>query len=64
MDQTQAEILLERLMAHATQRQFVYTHRWRVNDLVVWDNKCTLHRGRPFDDLRWPAQVIERTPTV
>lgn len=61
MDQNQAEVLLERLMAHATQRQFVYTHRWRVNDLVVWDNKCTLHRGRPFDDLRWPRDAQRAT---
>jgi hypothetical protein len=33
------------LTAHATQRQFVYTHRWRVNDLVMWDDRCTMHRG-------------------
>jgi alpha-ketoglutarate-dependent 2,4-dichlorophenoxyacetate dioxygenase len=40
--------LLDELTAFATQRQFVYSHRWRVNDLVIWDNRQTMHRGRPF----------------
>ena len=61
MPQDEAEALVETLMAHATQRQFVYTHRWRINDLVVWDNKCTLHRGRDFDDLRWPRDAQRAT---
>ncbi len=34
---------------HATQRQFVYQHRWRVGDLVIWDNTATVHRGRYYD---------------
>ena len=42
-------MLLHELMEHATQRQFVYTHKWRVGDLVMWDNRCTMHRGRPYD---------------
>jgi len=37
------------LLEHATQRQFVYRHEWRVGDLVIWDNRATLHRGRPYD---------------
>ena len=48
-------------MAHATQRQFVYTHRWRANDLVMWDNRCTMHRGTEFDDLRWKRDVQRAT---
>lgn len=43
-------VLLDELMSFATQPRFVYQHRWRVGDLVVWDNRCTLHRGRPFND--------------
>jgi alpha-ketoglutarate-dependent 2,4-dichlorophenoxyacetate dioxygenase len=39
---------LKDLIEHATQRQFVYSHRWSVGDLVMWDNRCTMHRGRPF----------------
>ena len=61
MPEHEADALVETLMAHATQRQFVHTHRWRVNDLVVWDNKCTLHRGRDFDDLRWPRDAQRAT---
>jgi alpha-ketoglutarate-dependent 2,4-dichlorophenoxyacetate dioxygenase len=37
------------LLEHATQRDFVYRHAWRVGDLVMWDNRCVLHRGRHFD---------------
>ena len=43
-------LLLLDLMAHATQGQFVYSHAWRVGDLVIWDNRCTMHRGRPHDE--------------
>jgi alpha-ketoglutarate-dependent 2,4-dichlorophenoxyacetate dioxygenase len=40
------------LVEHATQRAFVYRHEWSLHDLVVWDNRCTMHRGRPYDDVR------------
>ena len=43
-------LLLRDLIEHATQREFVYRHKWREGDLVIWDNRCTMHRGRPFDD--------------
>jgi alpha-ketoglutarate-dependent 2,4-dichlorophenoxyacetate dioxygenase len=36
------------LLAFATQERFVYVHKWRVGDLVIWDNRCTLHRATPF----------------
>jgi alpha-ketoglutarate-dependent 2,4-dichlorophenoxyacetate dioxygenase len=39
---------LRDLIEHATQREFVYTHKWRVDDLVMWDNRQTMHRARPF----------------
>lgn len=53
--------LLDELVEHATQRRFVYTHRWRVDDLVMWDNRCTMHRGTEFDDLRWRRDVQRST---
>jgi alpha-ketoglutarate-dependent 2,4-dichlorophenoxyacetate dioxygenase len=53
--------LMNELTAHATQRQFVYTHRWRVDDLVIWDNRCTMHRGTDYDDLRWPRDMQRAT---
>ena len=45
----EGRMLLLDLIEHATQREFVYRHRWQANDLVIWDNRCTLHRGRRFD---------------
>jgi alpha-ketoglutarate-dependent 2,4-dichlorophenoxyacetate dioxygenase len=53
--------LLAELIEHATQRQFVYTHRWRVHDMVMWDDRCTMHRGRPFDDLKYKRNVQRST---
>ena len=61
MPDNEVEALLKELVAHATQRQFVYTHRWRLNDLVMWDNRCTMHRGTAFDDLRWPRDMQRAT---
>lgn len=43
-------LLIRELIEHATQPEFTYLHRWRQGDLVIWDNRCTLHRGRPFDE--------------
>ena len=43
-------LLLLDLNAHATQPAFVYRHEWRVGDLVIWDNRCTMHRGRAHDE--------------
>jgi alpha-ketoglutarate-dependent 2,4-dichlorophenoxyacetate dioxygenase len=53
MADAEAKALVDELVAHATQPQFVYTHRWRVGDLVMWDNRCTMHRGTEFEDTRW-----------
>ncbi len=45
----EGRMLLMDLLEHATQRQFVYQHHWQVGDLVMWDNRAVLHRGRRFD---------------
>jgi len=45
----EARAFLRDLNEHATQRQFVFAHQWRQFDLVMWDNRCTMHRARPFD---------------
>jgi alpha-ketoglutarate-dependent 2,4-dichlorophenoxyacetate dioxygenase len=42
-------LLLMDLIEHATRRQFVHSHSWKQGDLVIWDNRCTMHRARPFD---------------
>jgi alpha-ketoglutarate-dependent 2,4-dichlorophenoxyacetate dioxygenase len=52
--------LLRELLAFATQPEFVYRHAWRVGDLVMWDNRAVLHRGRPWDTGRH-RRVMHRT---
>jgi len=61
MGEAEGRALIDQLIAHATQRQFVYTHRWRLHDLVIWDDRCTMHRGTEFDDLRWKRDVQRAT---
>jgi alpha-ketoglutarate-dependent 2,4-dichlorophenoxyacetate dioxygenase len=56
----EARALLREMLALATRPDAVYTHRWRVGDLVVWDNRCVLHRGRPWDESRH-RRVMHRT---
>jgi len=53
----EAMMFVADLIEHATQREFVYRHAWSVHDLVVWDNRCTMHRGRPYDDMKYPRDV-------
>jgi len=65
----EGQALLRELMEFATQPQFVYCHKWRVGDLVIWDNRCTMHRATPFDatdevrDLR-RTTIIDTTSEV
>jgi alpha-ketoglutarate-dependent 2,4-dichlorophenoxyacetate dioxygenase len=65
----EGQVLLNELMDFATQPQFVYRHKWRVGDLVIWDNRCTMHRATPFEatdhvrDLR-RTTIIDTTPEV
>jgi alpha-ketoglutarate-dependent 2,4-dichlorophenoxyacetate dioxygenase len=44
----EARAFLRDLIEHATQRKFVYAHEWKPWDLVIWDNRATMHRARPF----------------
>jgi alpha-ketoglutarate-dependent 2,4-dichlorophenoxyacetate dioxygenase len=44
----EGQALLAELIEFATQPQFVYRHKWKVGDLVMWDNRCTMHRATPF----------------
>ena len=61
MPDDEAESLVAALLAHAIERRFTYLHRWRVGDLVMWDNRCTMHRGTDFDDTRWPRDMQRAT---
>ncbi|HLY45257.1 MAG TPA: TauD/TfdA family dioxygenase [Stellaceae bacterium] len=55
----EARMFLRDLVEHATQREFVYAHKWRVGDLVMWDNRQTMHRARRFD--RNEVRDVRRT---
>lgn len=52
-----ARLLLRDLTEHATQRKYAHSHRWRVGDLVIWDNRCTMHRATPFEDGRFKREL-------
>jgi alpha-ketoglutarate-dependent 2,4-dichlorophenoxyacetate dioxygenase len=53
----EGRLLLRDLIEHATRPEFVYRHQWRVGDLVIWDNRATMHRARPFDDATYRREL-------
>jgi alpha-ketoglutarate-dependent taurine dioxygenase len=53
--------MLAALLLHATQRQFVYVHRWRNGDLVMWDNRCLLHRAVANYAMGKDRRILHRT---
>ena len=63
MPEAEAQALIEELIAHTTASGHTYLHRWRPGDVIMWDNRCVLHRGRP-----WPADqprhVVRTTITA
>lgn len=52
--------LLKQLLEHATQERFVYTHKWQPKDIVMWDNRAVMHRGRPWAYMKF-RRVMHRT---
>jgi alpha-ketoglutarate-dependent 2,4-dichlorophenoxyacetate dioxygenase len=52
--------LLRALLDHVTRPQFCYRHEWQEGDLVVWDNRCVLHRATPYDTARY-KRLMQRT---
>lgn len=59
----EGRLLLRELVEHATRREFVYSHRWRAGDLVIWDNLATMHRATPFADTR-ERRELRRVTTL
>lgn len=55
----ESEALLDRLWAHAAQAQYAWCHSWAVGDLLLWDNRCAMHRRDPFDMKQ--RRVMHRT---
>ena len=62
-DVKESRALIEQLIAYATQPRFVRVHQWQAGDLVMWDNRCTMHRARPFDELRY-RRVMQRATVI
>lgn len=65
----EAMALIRHLTEFATQREFVYAHPWEVGDLVIWDNRTTMHRGTRFDDKTHPRDlrrvtIMDAAPTL
>ncbi len=52
--------LLKELLEFSTRPRFRYRHRWRVDDLLIWDNRCALHRARPYDSRKY-RRLMQRT---
>ena len=61
MPDAEGRALLERLLAHTTQPRFVYTHAWRAGDLVLWDNRCLLHRAMRNYEMGAERRILQRT---
>lgn len=53
----EGRLLLRELIEHATQSQFIYRHTWREGDLVIWDNRATMHRATPFADGKYRREL-------
>lgn len=57
MPDAEAKPLIEALIAEVTRPESIYRHRWRVGDLMIWDNRCILHRGRGYDADRYRRRM-------
>ena len=57
MDQAESFALIDELTAFVTQDRFVYRHKWQKGDVLVWDNRCTLHTGTLFDDTKYIREI-------
>lgn len=56
----QGRAFLAELLAHATQPRFCHSHAWRVGDIVIWDNRCLLHRATAYDTVKY-KRLMQRT---
>ena len=57
MDIPESQAFLAEMIAHATEDRFVYQHRWQVGDLIFWDNRATMHKATPYDDVRYKRRM-------
>ncbi len=59
--EAEGRALLDELMAFATRPEFVYSHRWSVGDMAIWDNRCTMHRATDFEDMTYVRDLRRTT---
>ncbi|MBT4356005.1 MAG: TauD/TfdA family dioxygenase [Rhodospirillaceae bacterium] len=63
LKEQEGRVLLDDLIHHATQHQFVYRHKWKVDDVLMWDNRCTMHAVLPYDSINH-RRVMHRTTVI
>lgn len=61
MTEAENRALIDRLMAHATEDRFIYSHRWSPGDLLIWDNRAVLHRATPFASTTERRHMVRTT---
>jgi alpha-ketoglutarate-dependent 2,4-dichlorophenoxyacetate dioxygenase len=61
MTEAESRALIDRLMAHATEDRFIYSHRWSSGDLLIWDNRAVLHRATPFASTTERRHMVRTT---
>ncbi|MBJ7252295.1 MAG: TauD/TfdA family dioxygenase [Acetobacteraceae bacterium] len=61
MTEAESRALIDRLMAHATEDRFIYSHRWKPGDLLIWDNRAVLHRATPFASTTERRHMVRTT---
>jgi alpha-ketoglutarate-dependent 2,4-dichlorophenoxyacetate dioxygenase len=61
MTEAESRALIDRLMAHATEDRFIYSHRWSPGDLLIWDNRAVLHRATPFASTTERRHMVRTT---
>jgi alpha-ketoglutarate-dependent taurine dioxygenase len=59
-DMAEGRLILARLLEQSTQPPFVYTHEWRTGDILIWDNRCLLHRGVANYEMSQERRVMKR----
>jgi len=57
MDEEEGLELIEELLAFASQPKYIYAHKWRGGDMLIWDNRCMLHRGTEYDYARYKRDL-------
>jgi taurine dioxygenase len=63
LERAEGDALLDEMITHATQAKYQYRHKWRQGDIVVWDNRCTMHKANG-DYAQGARRVMHRMTTI